>query len=57
MSEKMSLSSALVVSDGNGHQYRLAQTATSIVVIGIGQEPQQQTCENKDGSKQQRFDH
>ena len=57
MSEKMSLSSALVVADGDGHQCRLAQTASSIVVIGIRQEPQQQACENQDGSQQQRFNH
>ena len=57
MSEKMLLSSALVVADGDGHQCRLAQTAASIVVIGIRQEPQQQACENKDSSQQQRFNH
>ena len=53
----MSSASALMIADGNGHKRWLPQTASAIVVIGIGQEPQQQTCENKDGSQQQRFDH
>lgn len=45
------------MTDGNRYKSRLSQPAPAIVVIGIGQEPHQNTCENKHCSEQQRFDH
>ena len=45
------------MADRNGHESRLPQTTATVVIIGISQEPQKQTGENKNCSKQQRFDH
>ena len=53
----MLATSALVMTDGNGHKSWLSQAASAIVVIGIGHKPQQQTRENKHCPEQQWFDH
>jgi len=45
------------MTNGDGHKGRLPQATSTIVIVGISQEPEKQTGEDKHCSEQQWFNH